>query len=223
MMARPRSSHEPLVEVAPPRISGSAKIILTRAAGRGTIRSKVEGARRREHSRACRFPTRGRRNLVWQCARLAPPPHSASPLPRRERRGEVARHAPSSRATASRLRRSDGSSGNTNNTAAKRRQAAEIGRVEEDREVAVRQDQRLPQVVLEHRPEHEGQDQRRGLVAELAHQVAEHAEDDHHEHVEHGVARRAIDADDRRTSRSAGTARCRAAAGAAPTCRSAAC
>src|SRR5258707_1115120 len=46
-----------------------------------------------------------------------------------------------------------------------------------------------------HLPEHECEHQRRRLVAELAHEIADHAERDHDIDVEHVVAR-AIDADD---------------------------
>ena len=65
----------------------------------------------------------------------------------------------------------------------------------ERHEVALREDQRLAQIVLQHRPEHERQHQRRRFITELAHEIADHAERDHDIDVEHVVAG-AIDADD---------------------------
>ena len=54
---------------------------------------------------------------------------------------------------------------------------------EEDRQIAARDDQRAPQVVLQQRPEHEAEQQRRRLAAELDQRVAEEAEERDREHV----------------------------------------
>ena len=126
-----------------------------------------------------------------------------------------------STAIRSRRERRAGRTAEASRISASARHVSEIGRSTKIQKLPSRDDQRLAQVVLHQRAEHEGEHQRRRLVAELAHQVAEHAERDHDQTSKMAL----LDADRRRSGRtagSAGTACCTAPSAPAPTGRSAA-